>query len=242
MERSTLASAEVVGIATAAAAAIGGIVVALSRAQSQQETSRLPQIDTAPLSRFASVGLERGRDTTKSTLETLADAYPDIRDTARHLIERFGESARPAADKAASSLPTADDMRSTGASVLDRLQGTVQETVLPAATDALHQIRERVEEGRERAQPPTGILAATSSTAQRAVDRSTQAAQTAVVTSKNAAQETMAAAMWLSIAGALLYFVFLSDEQREKVRNAVAGAIEQVQLLVRDFQGYEDEY
>lgn len=52
----------------------------------------------------------------------------------------------------------------------------------------------------------------------------------------------MAAAVWMTIAGALLYFVFLSEEQREKLRTTVAGAIEQIQLLIRDFQGYEDEF
>ena len=241
MERSTRGTAEVVGIAAAAAAAIGGLVVALSRAQAD-DSPRMPQVDTAPIARVASVGIERGRDTTRPAIESLADAYPDIRESAKHLLARLGESARPAADRAATSLPSADEVRATGASVMERLQETVQETVLPAAGEALHTLRERVEEGRERAQPPTGILAATGATAQRAVDRSSQAAHTAVTTSKNAVQETMAAAVWMTIAGALLYFVLLSDEQREKLKSAVASAIEQIQLLVRDFQGYEDEF
>lgn len=253
MERSNLGTAEVVGIATAAAAAVGGLVVALSRAQADHQPSVVPQIDAAPIARAASVGVERGRDTARSAIESLSESYPDIRESAMHLISRLGDAARPAADRATTTMPSADEVRATGASILERLQETVQETVLPAAGEAIHQLRERVEEGRDRAQPPSGIFAATGATAQRAVDRSshaaqkavttsTSAAQSAVVTSKNAAQETMAAAVWMTIAGALLYFVFLSEEQREKLRTTVAGAIEQIQLLIRDFQGYEDEF
>ena len=242
MERSTRGTAEVVGIAAAAAAALGGIIVALSRAQGDDETARIPSLDTAPISRAASSGIERGRDTTRSAIETLADAYPEIRENARQLLSRLGESAKPAADRAVTSLPSADTVRATGVSVLDRLQETVHETVIPVAGDALHAIRERVEEGRERAEPPAGIFAATGATAQRAVDRSSRAAQTAVTTSKNAVQETFAAAAWMTIGGSLLYFVLLSDEQRAKVKAAVAAVIEQVQLLVQDFQGYEDEF
>lgn len=242
MERPSLGMAEVVGVAAAAAAAIGGLVVALSRAQGDSTPIPTPAASAAPISRVASAGVARTRDGARTVIDALAEGSPEIRDHIRQLWTQISDGARPAAERAAASLPTASDVRATGASVFERLQETVQETVIPSATEALQHVRERVEEGREIAEPPAGVLAVTSSKAQRAVDRSSHAAQAAVATSKSAAKETVAAAVWMTIAGALVFFVFLSDEQREKIKTAVADAIEQVQLLVRDFQGYEDEF
>lgn len=235
-------TAEVVGIAAAAAAAVGGLIVALSRAQEGDEAKRQPKLDTATAAHFASTGVERGRDVTRATVEMLADAYPEIRETARHLLTRLSDNAGPTVERATTSLPSAAAVRTTGVSMLERLQETMQETVKPAAEGAIHTLRERIDDGRDGAIPPAGIIAATGASAQRAMDRSSQAAHTAVTSSKNAAKETMAAAAWTAIGGALLYFVLLSDEQRQKVKSAVSSAIEQIQLLVRDFQGYEDEF
>ena len=238
MERSNLGTAEVVGIATAAAAAIGGIVVALSRGGADPEPAPMMNIDRQALADTFSSGVERSRDSAMSAIDSAVQNYPEMRDNVVNMIRRFSETAKPTADRAVTSLPSTDELRSAGSTVIDKLQ----ETVIPAAADALHQIRDRVDENRDRALQAPALLAATGATAQRAVDKSSQTMHRAVETSRNAAQETMAAAAWMTIAGTLLYFVMLSDEQREKVKSFVVGAFEQVQLLIQDFRGYEDEF
>ncbi|MCO5175516.1 MAG: hypothetical protein M9890_00830 [Thermomicrobiales bacterium] len=194
--------------------------------------------DRQALADSVSAGVERSRDTAMSAIDSAVQSYPDLRDNVMSMIRRLSDTAKPTADRAASSLPSSDELRAAGTTVIEKFQ----ETVVPAAADAIHQIRDRVEENRDRSPQAPALLAATGATAQRAVDRSSQTMHRAVESSRNAAQETLAAAAWMTIAGTLLYFVLLSDEQREKVKSFVVGAFEQVQLLIQDFRGYEDEF
>ncbi len=227
MERSsTFSTAEVVAVATAAAGAVGGILVGLSRAQANAARERL--LAAQARDRFALAGLDIPVDRVRRAASSLADSYPDLRSSASELTSRLTETTRPAIEQlseaAASQLSSA---KAGGATVRDRLQ----ETVTPAAVEALGSLRQRVEEVADRSQQVGPAVAATTA----------EKADIAVSRTTGVAKETMATLGWLSAAFALIYFVVLTPERREQVIAFLAAAFEQVQLLVQDFQGYEDE-
>jgi hypothetical protein len=71
-----------------------------------------------------------------------------------------------------------------------------------------------------------------------------QAQQAAGKAAKRAggfAGDTLGTLFWLAAIGALLYFAFADEEQRERLTGAIRTAYEQAIELYRDFQGYSDE-
>ncbi|HBY47276.1 MAG TPA: hypothetical protein DEG70_13665 [Chloroflexi bacterium] len=248
MDRSTRGTLEVVGIATAAAAAIGGIVVALSRAQSAQNSDGESPNAVASVSSVTSNGGDRGSDAMATAMGSLAEVYPEILDSIRNLLTNAGEAARPAVDRAATSFPSATDVRATGASAISKLQHAALDTIVPAMSEVFQSARGRLEldhepaEPAKSAEPAVGVVSATDAAARRAIDRTSQSAHAALAASGNVARESAAAALWLTLASALVFFLMLSDQQREKVTAAIGSAVEQAQTLIRDFKGYEDEY
>ena len=55
-------------------------------------------------------------------------------------------------------------------------------------------------------------------------------------------KETILIAFWASALGALVYNTLLNDEQREKVASTAQSLYQQAQELIRDFQGYDEEF
>lgn len=227
MERSsTFSTPEVVAVATAAASAIGGILVGLSRAQANAARERL--LAAQARDRSIMVGLDVPVERVRRAASSLTGSYPDLRSSATELTSRLTETTRPAighlGETAASQLSAA---RAGGMIARDRLQ----ETLAPAAVEALGSLRQRVEEVADRSQRVAPAVAATTATK----------ADIAVTRTTGVAKETVATVGWLSVAVALIYFVVLTPERREQLIGLFATAYEQIQLLVQDFQGYEDE-
>jgi hypothetical protein len=105
-----------------------------------------------------------------------------------------------------------ENLQSEFAAVSERLSDT---------PEAVHQARERArDEFETRVARPVSHAAATT---------------------RDVAEESLAAAAWLAGAAALVYFGLLSTERREQVKSALCGAVEQVRLLALDLQGYESE-
>ena len=230
MERtSTLSTAEIVGMAAASAAALGGVIVALGRSQANaaRERSALPETVVSP--KLARERVDRGRELARTAASSLVASYPDLREGAAEILHRAADSAKPRASRVGSSAATtAEQVRATGATVLDRLQ----EDILPAASVALSGLVERAGEARERSQPAaSGMKSVAAAKADVALTKST-----------SAAKETVATLAWTATALTLVYLVLLSPERREQLRAFLWGAFDQVQVLVRDFQGYEDEF
>jgi hypothetical protein len=72
----------------------------------------------------------------------------------------------------------------------------------------------------------------------RAKEATAQAAETTVATSKDAT----AALFWAGAAAAIVFYVILSRERREQLLRYLDTTIRQVRELVRDFQGYDEEF
>ena len=230
MERtSALSTAEIVGVAAASAAALGGVIVALGRSQASASRERVEVVVAAPAPRIALDAVERGRERARSAAASIAATYPELRVGATELIHRAAESVGPRASQVSSGAAmTAEQVRATGSTVLER----IQEEVLPAASTAITGLVERVGEARERSAPVAGDV------------KSVAAAKADVALAKttSAAKDTLATLGWTAAALTLIYLVLLSPERREQLKSFLWGAVDQTLVLVRDFQGYEDEF
>lgn len=224
MERSGhLNTAEVVGVAMASAAALGGIIVALGRAQQHGQRDRLASFErlthdsaVAP----ARAALHRAAD--------LAGQFPAFRDTATDALHRAGAHVRPAAD-AVTGIATARvvDVRSASADAVEKLR----ETIAPAAAGAISALTEQVAHVRERGEESgTGLI-----------ETSSHAAEIAVTKTRTAIGELSATILWFIVATTLAYVAMLDEERRRRLKAFLGQTIEQIQLLRSDFAGYEDE-
>jgi hypothetical protein len=234
MERSNpFTTPEIVGIATATAAALGGVIVALGRSQSSSHESRshnMPSIqEVVPAaSQSASRQLDRGKHVMQVASSLLSEMYPDLKHNATDLVHKASSSTRPQVSRAAAmASERADRARATGTTVVERLQ----DVVVPAAVAMISSVAEQAGEAKQRAQPVASDAAAAT----------VAKAEVAVEKSSSAAKDSIALVVWSSIAALLIYGVLLDDERREKVRQFVFGAIDQGRLLLQDFQGYEED-
>jgi hypothetical protein len=230
MERtSALSTAEIVGVAAASAAALGGVIVALGRSQASTPRERVEEFATTTAPRVSKESVERGRELARNAAASLVASYPDLREGAADLLHRAADSARPKATQVSSgAASTAEQVRVTGATVLDRLQ----EEVLPAASTAIAGLVERAGEARERSAPVASDMKSVAAAK----------ADMALTKSTSAAKDTLATLAWAATALTLVYLVLLSPERREQLKTFLWGAVDQGLVLVRDFQGYEDEF
>ncbi|HYI15157.1 MAG TPA: hypothetical protein VEX37_07180 [Thermomicrobiales bacterium] len=184
--------------------------------------------------------VERGRELARSAAETLAASYPGLKDSAADLLHRAAETAGPRASQvSAGASEKAEQVRATGATLLDR----IQEEVLPAASTAISGMVERASEARERSAPVAGDVK--SGVAAKAEDMKLVAAakaDVALTKSTSAAKDSLATMAWTTAALTLVYLVLLSPERREQLKTFLWGAVDQSLALVRDFQGYEDDF
>lgn len=229
MERtSALTTAEIVGVAAASAAALGGVIVALGRSQATTHQEPVEKV-VSEVPRITKENVERGRDLARSAAASLVASYPDLREGAADLLHRAAETARPRASRVGSgAASTAEQVKATGATVLDRLQ----EEVLPAAATALSGLVERAGEARERSAPVASDMKSVAAAK----------ADVALTKSTSAAKDTLATVAWAAAALSIVYLVLLSPERRDQLKTFLWGAVDQTLVLVRDFQGYEDEF
>ena len=230
MERSpTFSSTEVVAVALAAASALGGILVGLSRAQANAARAQLLAARTSEES--GANRLQTALDRLRSSSNPPSIPTPQLRQTAMELTSRLNESARAALERLAeTAVLQVGATRSGGAALRSKLQEAV-DSVSPGVSEAAGVVRDRVDRVADRTidVAPT-VATRTSSAAELAVSRSTALAK-----------DTAAVVGWLATAIALIYFVILTPERRGQIGEALATASEQIRLLIQDFQGYEEE-
>lgn len=133
---SAFSVAEVVGISAAAAAALGGIVIALGRTQANASHSSLPVLDALPSRKELKKQAKRGR-------KRAAKRYPDARDYAAEQFDRSADVARVyGADAAVLAGAGLDRAKTQGKA----LSAQLQDTVIPTIVDRAGKIRKNVSE------------------------------------------------------------------------------------------------
>lgn len=217
---------EIVGIATAGATALGGVIVALSRAQSHDR--RTVALTAAPSDTFTAA-LERGRDVALQATQVLAERLPAARDAASEqlgrVVERVPIEPDRVAEIAASGLAQARD---AGTALLER----AQDSVVPAVSDAAASVVHAASDVLNNARPA----------AASALDTASESAGRVAKQSGSLARETLSTLFWLATASALVYAALLSPERREQLKQLLASVVSEGRTLARDFQGYEEDF
>lgn len=140
---SAFSVAEVVGISAAAAAALGGVIIALGRTQANASHSSLPSIDSVPSRKQLSKHAARGRRKARGAVDVAAERYPDARDFAASQVSRSAEAARAYGSDAASAAESGiQRARSQGKA----LSSQIQDVVLPTLVETAEKIRKNVSE------------------------------------------------------------------------------------------------
>lgn len=224
MERNGhLSTSEVVGVATATAAALGGIIVALGRAQQSDSRASFAAID-----RHARDAVLPTAHAVAQRASGLVEQYPALRDSATDALHRAGSRVRPAADGVTEiATARAENVRSASIDAVEKLR----ETLIPVAASAIGSLAEQAAHVRERGE----------SSGAGFVEASAHAADVAVTKTKTATGELLATIAWIVVAATLTYVVLLDEERRRKLRRFFGQSIEQIQLLRTDFAGYDDE-
>lgn len=134
---------EVVGISAAAAVALGGIIIALGRAQSHSSEPKLAVAQSLPSRKQVRKAAERGKKRANVARKEASRRYPDARDRATDTLDRTSEAARvygaEMATKAEAGLERAKHQGS-------ELSHRFQESVLPAVATGAARLRDTVAE------------------------------------------------------------------------------------------------
>jgi len=224
MERSgRLNSSEVVGVATAMAAAIGGILVALGRAQQHGMRERVATVE-----HHVRESIGSPTHAVRKRAVGLSDQLPPMRATASDAINRAGEFVKPTVENVSDlAVSRAENVRAASIDAVERLR----ETVLPAAAGVFGTLAEQASHVRERGEETSvGI-----------VESSAHAAEVAITKTKSATRDILATIVWMVIAATITYVALLDEERRSRLRSALSESVEQLQLLRTDFAGYNDE-
>ena len=227
-QESAFSVPEIVGIATAGAAALGGLIVGLGRAQSHGQRHKPAHLASLASFDGATAGVERGREALRQAGDRIGESWPELRGHAESLVERLADVQHGATARVADAATTGSERTKALSSDVIEI---VQESVVPAVGALLETARERSSSISARTDDTVGgLMASAGSTADRAVTKTT-----------SVARETLATLFWLGAASAVVYFALLSEERRERVKAVLYSAFEKSSLLVRDFQGYDEE-
>lgn len=181
---------------------------------------------------------ERARDYASSLAQTAMERVPDLTGKIEgDIVPSLREAARRGASSGADLWRTARDgaVAAVPSVELGRARARVGET----HTAHMKRAAKEVEKGRQRAKK-----AAKSTTDERSdlVDRVRSAPRRAASATIDTGRETGAMLLWGGAGAALAYYALLTPERRTQVNQVVQTAATQVQELIGDFRGYDDEF
>ena len=180
--------------------------------------------------------LETARDTVKETTsnvgQTLAAVGAATVAAAAPLIER------------ARSGELTEQVRERAAELTERVREDVLPRVSELATTGVEAGRTALQNlaSSDAAERAGELAEEAPRLARRGGSAVTTAAGRAVGATGYALKETTLIAFWATALGTLVYYTLLNDEQREKVASTAQSLYQQAQELIRDFQGYDEEF
>lgn len=194
-----------------------------------------PQVKTLAADAVTSVKTIRGQ---------ILDRTPELRGAVTHAVgprvSSLQTSAAPLIGTAATAV----------ASTIKSGKVKATEARRTAARDLVPSLREKAgsvsQQAAARARNAETVLGGLSSQASQKLtgssgaleERSRHAAEAAAQGGK----DTGAIALWSAAAGGLIYYAFLDDEQRAKLKEASARVWHEAQEIYRDVQGYDGEF
>jgi hypothetical protein len=160
----------------------------------------------------------------RSAANQVADRAEDVSSRARQAASQVVDRAEDVSDRA----------RSAAATVAGRADDA-REGARNAAASAVHRADD-VKEGAMHAAANVAHLADDVSV--RAKEATRNAAETTVATSK----DTGAALLWTAAAAGIVFYALLDKGRRDQVLKFVDEAFVQAREIIRDFQGYDEEF
>lgn len=254
-EEQTFSDGEIVAIAVAAAAAVGGLVVALSRGQEAAEPTARQYVK--PSKKAARETMQRARSTAGmvpprlKTVPRLAGHSRQISPVRELALAGITAGMAAAADEASRRWSRRNELRPVVEDLRERAEAKtvkageavsarLHETVLPVLSETSRQVGHRAAEIASQAEERFGhhLVKESAESVQPVEERR----QDRNGSAGHVVGDTLAAVGWLTAASAVVYFVLMSPERREQVKDILCGAMEQARLLALDFKGYEPEY
>ncbi len=181
------------------------------------------------VSSAASTGAERAKEAGSLIASTAKERVPEM---SQRVTSEVVPSLRDLAVQAAS---TALDLWDTTRERAAEAAEIVQADLRPQAVHAAQAVAASSVKAKEASTVVTGKAGEVGGRA-KAVSR--QAADATVETGR----DTGAMLFWGAAAGSLIYYALLGPEERERVTSAVQSVTGQVRELIKDFQGYDEEF
>ncbi len=201
------------------------------------QTASTAQTIAAQAAAAAAAGAERARDLGASLGGTVRGRVPDVTHRAAEVVP--GLRDKVAHDVAPSVRDVAFQAASTALelwhSARERAAETARTDVKEPAAHAVHAVEARAERAREAS-------AAVASRAAELGERARSIPRRTAVATVDTGKDTGALLFWAGAAGGLVFYALLSPELREQATRAAQAASTQIRELVRDFQGYDDDF
>lgn len=215
---------------TADAGTEKGLVVADTAKERMLQVSSQATESAQALAAHAAAAAIAGSDRAREASSVLVDA---AREKAPQVAHRINDDV----------IPTLRDIAAQAAGMAIELWQTTREKATDAAStapsfpkvDGSHAVEASAERLRQATSTVSGKAGAVG---ERAKDASRRAADATVDTSK----DTGALLFWAGAAAGLVFYALLSEERREQLTRTATAVTGQVQELIKDFQGYDDEF
>ena len=194
-----------------------------------EQTAATAQAIAAQAAAAAVAGAERAREVGTTVAGTAKERVPQV-------THKVGEEV----------VPTLREVALQAASAALELWQTARERASEAQSELAPQAAHAVAAGGERAREASAAVSEKASElgeraselGGRAKDVSRRTAEATVETGK----DTGAMLFWAGAAAGLVFYALLTPERREQVLRSAQAVTTQVQELIKDFQGYDDEF
>lgn len=200
----------------------------------------------SPLANFASDTGNRAKDVSHRVSD---DVVPSLRDVAYQAAAAALELWQVAREKATEAATAAQNEVGSPADLVNAAEKRARsatdfvtshfEEVSDRAGDASHGVADRVVElGHSARDASETVTHRVEDAGGKVKDASAHAAEVTVAAGK----DTGATLLWGGAAAAVIFYVILSDERREQVIRVAETVLGQTRELIRDFQGYDEEF
>jgi len=178
------------------------------------------------------VGRERAGTIADAAEQVVAEPAGQVEKRARDAASTVAQHASEVSDKAAAR---AKDVSQTVAQRADE----VSDKAAVRAKDVSQSVAKHAGDVAEKAKSSSKTIAGhADDVTSRAVDVTKSAAGATVSTTK----DTGATIFWTVVASGIVFYALLDEQRRSQLLSMANGAVSQIREIIRDLQGYDDEF
>jgi len=228
------------------------------KTRSRKSVTGISSDAAATAAALAAAATQRSRDVvgavkqqSPQALNRAEQAVTEARSFGEHLLEQARDRAPELAGSVQQSLvPRVKDLQSSAGPLLSAASAAVA-----SGAEAGKDLVSQVKASADRELPPAlkvkagSTVKTLSDVTSQASDRWSEVSGTVDERSREAARvaaqgtkDTGAIAVWSAIAGGLIYYAFMDEEQRSKLKQAAGRIGHEGREIYRDVQGYDDTF